>query len=575
MADAATLRPGRAQHHNGSHIKRHLIPCAGIVILATVIAAPVFLRGFPAGFDAVRHYRWTSQFIDALRDGALYPRWLPAANDGQGSPVPLYYPPLPFYVAAAFSLVAANTLQAIALSCWLALALSGLAMYAFGRSMVSDGMSFIAAALYMTAPYHLTDLYQGTTVSEFWAFVWVPLIFLGARRVSVGTGLQGVSFLAICYALLIMTHVPVIFLTSFILPIYTILLTRNPRNLLRIMGSLGLGVGIAAMFLIPVLLEIGYIKLFFKFDYKDYFLFEHVRSALTSNRFPAESSLFSYSLDLDVVGLGLLALFCLSSFLVWSYWRARASETGWLRSVLQIWIVTAFSILMTTRLTDPIWRITPGLSYLFFPYRFLIVASVGTSLLAVLAGWAALRNGGLRTLKIGALAIVILLNLAISVLAIWRAPLSSDGFAEGLGRRDTREYRPRWWDGQLRREWQTAAVVESGDAQVHAIDEWGIERSYATNAGVESVITLRALYFPGWIARVDGQKREIAPNQDGYVQIRVEPGEHNLTLRFEDTWPRILGNIVSAVSFLILLLLCYLAWAREHKPEVGYLARGS
>ena len=560
-----------------------LISCAAILILASVIMLPVFVRGFPAGFDAVRHYRWTSHFIDALRDGAIYPRWLPAANDGQGSPVPLYYPPLPFYVAAAFSLVTGNTLQAMALSCWLALALSGLTMYAFSRSVLSGGMSFAAAALYMIAPYHLLDLYQGSTVSEFWAFAWVPLLLAAVRHVSVGRSLQGVAWLAFGYAMLVLTHVPVAFLTTLTLPIYALLLTRNPRALLRMTAGAALGAGLAAIFLIPVFFEIGYVKLFFKFDYRDYFLFERVRAALTSTRFPAESSLFSYSLDLDLVGVGLLALFLVSSLLIWMEWRARKSDSDWIRSWFAIWIVTVFSFLMTTRLTAPIWRITPGLTYLFFPYRWLIVASAGACFLGSLSVWMLMRDGKWRSLKTAALGIVVVLNLAIGALAIWRAPIASDGFAGGLSRRDPREYRPKWWDGQLRKEQsQSAASVESGDAQVRAIDDSGIEQSYSVSAGTDSVITLRPLYFPGWIARVDGEKREIAPGPEGNIQLHVEPGEHTLTLSFEDTWPRTVGKIVSAVSFLIFLGVlsgsagipaCSLRFLRSPKTRAGRDAR--
>ena len=493
--------------------------------------------------------------------------------------MPLYYPPLPFYVAAAFSLVTGNTLHAMALSCRLALALSGLTMYAFSRSVLSGGMSLAAAALYMIAPYHLLDLYQGSTVSAFWTFAWVPLLLDAVRRVSVGHSLQGVAWLAFGYAMLVLTHVPVAFLTTLTLPIYALLLTRNPRALLRTTAGAALGAGIGAIFFVPIFFEIGYVKLFFKFDYRDYFLFERVRAALTSTRFPAESSLFSYSLDLDLVGLGLLALFLVSSFLIWMEWRSRKSDSAWIRSWLAIWIVTAFSFLMTTRLTAPIWRITPGLTYLFFPYRWLIVASAGTCFLGSLSLWMLMRDGKWRSLKIAALAIVVVLNIAIGALAIWRAPVASDGFAGGLSRRDPREYRPKWWDGQLRKEQsQSAALVESGDAQVVAIDDSGIEQRYSVSAGTDSVITFRPLYFPGWVARVDGKKIEIAPSLDGNIQLQVEPGEHTLTLSFEDTWPRTVGKIVSAVSFLIFLGVwsgsagipaCSLRFLRSPKKRAG------
>ncbi|MEK6320295.1 MAG: 6-pyruvoyl-tetrahydropterin synthase-related protein [Acidobacteriota bacterium] len=547
-------------------VHQHLIACAGILILATVIMLPVFVRGFPAGFDAVRHYRWTSQFIDALRDGAFYPRWLPAANEGQGSPVPLYYPPLSFYVGAGFSFVAGNTLLAISLSCWLALVLSGLTMYAFSRSLLSPSLSFGAAALYVMAPYHLLDLYQGATVSEFWSFAWVPLLLDGVHRVSTLRSFRGVGYVALGYALLALTHVPVLFLTSLSLVVYALSLTRKLIALLRIAAGLALGAGVAAIFLIPVLFESSYIKLIFNFDYRDYFLLEHLRAALTSVRFPSDGSPFTYLLDADLIAVGILALFLVSSLLIGINRRSGEKDASPSALWFAIWIVTAFSILMTTRLTAPIWRITPGLYFLFFPYRWLVVVSAGTCLLAALSVWMVMRGRKGRVVQICALAVVVILNLTISTLAVLRASQSPDDLEGGLSRRDTHAYRPVWWNGQLRKEeWQNAARVEHGDADVRATDDTGIERGYTVTAGAESVIALRPLYFPGWIARVDGKQTQIAPSVDGHIQLHIEPGEHTVTLRFEDTWPRTAGKVVSAFSLGIVLLMFFVA--RRRRPR--------
>ena len=129
---------------------------------------------------------------------------------------------------------------------------------------------------------------------------------------------------------------------------------------------------------------------------------------------------------------------------------------------------------------------------------------------------------------------------------------------------------------------QSAVSVERRDAQVRAIDDSGIEQSYSVSAGTDSVITLRPLYFPCWIARVDGEKREIAPGPEGNIQLHVEPGEHTLTLSFEDTWPRTVGKIVSAFSFLIFLGVlsgsaatpaCSLCFPRSPKKRAGVDAR--
>ncbi|HEY3137360.1 MAG TPA: 6-pyruvoyl-tetrahydropterin synthase-related protein [Blastocatellia bacterium] len=548
--------------------RRELVACVGVLILATAIMLPAFIQGFPAGFDAVRHYRWTSQFIDALRDGAVYPRWLPAANNGQGSPVPLYYAPLPFYVGAGFSLLTGNTLRAITLSCWLALALSGLTMYLFSRSVLSVGLSFAAAALYMLAPYHLLDLYQGATVSEFWAFAWPPLLFYAIGRKNAGHTLRGIAVLALGYALLILTHVPVAFLTTFALAVYAIALTRKPFTLVRIAAGLALGAGIGAIFLLPVLFETRYVWLFFKFDYRDYFLFEHLRAALGSTRFPVNASLFSYLLDTDFVAVGPMLLFLVSSFLIWIGIRKRAERMT--RVSVAIWIVTLFSFLMTTRLTAPIWRITPGLSFLFYPWRWLVVASAGAAFFAALSIRELSLNGRWRVLKALALTSAVILNVAISGLLIARAPHDPEGLEGGLYRRDTREYRPLWWDGQLREDlWRSPARLVSGDAQVVSLDETGFEQRYSVTATTESVVAFRPLYFPGWVARLDGSQTAIAPTPEGNIQLTVEPGEHNLTLSFEDTWPRSLGKLVSGVSFALFLGILYFAGIAPNYTKPG------
>ena len=73
-----------------------------IIALATLALLPIFLHHFPKGHDAAWHYRWASGFINALKEGSLYPRWHTEANFGQGSPVMLYYPPLPFRIKCCF-----------------------------------------------------------------------------------------------------------------------------------------------------------------------------------------------------------------------------------------------------------------------------------------------------------------------------------------------------------------------------------------------------------------------------------------------------------------------------------------
>ena len=58
---------------------------------------------------------------------------------------------------------------------------------------------------------------------------------------------------------------------------------------------------------------------------------------------------------------------------------------------------------------------------------------------------------------------------------------------------------------------------------------------------------------------MDGKQTEVGPSAEGHVQITVEPGEHTLTLSFEDTRPRTAGKLVSAVSLLVWLAILYVS----------------
>jgi hypothetical protein len=160
-------------------------------------------------------------------------------------------------------------------------------------------------------------------------------------------------------------------------------------------------------------------------------------------------------------------------------------------------------------------------------------------------------------------------NVIVSTLVIRRATYDREGLEAGLTRRDTREYRPIWWDGDLRREvWQDEpALVDQGDAGIRALDPVGVRQSYVITANTESVIVFRPLYYPGWVARVDGARAEVTPASTGNLQLTLAPGEHRVALSFEDTWPRAVGKTLSAISLVVLIGISLMGWRRKRSAR--------
>jgi hypothetical protein len=67
-------------------------------------------------------------------------------------------------------------------------------------------------------------------------------------------------------------------------------------------------------------------------------------------------------------------------------------------------------------------------------------------------------------------------------------------------------------------------------------------------------LRLYTFYFPGWSAYVDGAEVDIdVARPEGFVTLEVPQDEHNVLVRFEDTLPRRVGWIISAVAFAALI----------------------
>ncbi len=225
---------------------------AAVILAACVVLLPSFFFGPPAVDSGAYNYSWTLQFGEALARGEWYPRWLPRSNDGFGSPTFYFYPPLAFYLSGAIHLLGVPVWQAINVAGLLALAASGLTMARWLREV---GGHPAGAVLFVVAPYHLGDFYTRAAFAEFVAYLWLPVIALAMTTRHRWSG----PVLALAYAGLIGTHLPLAVLTGVLLmpPLALHAAWRLGRADLRFLAERAgwalLGVGLSAVYLVPAL----------------------------------------------------------------------------------------------------------------------------------------------------------------------------------------------------------------------------------------------------------------------------------------------------------------------------------
>jgi hypothetical protein len=237
---------------NADHaFPRHWALFAGVALIL-ILPSFIWSSGFTDSFKY--NYIWTSQFGAEMARGHLYPRWLPGSFQGLGSPTFYFYPPLAYWIAGGFDALGLPTVTAVNLTAFAALALSGFAMYQW--LALRGTWPRVGAILYMATPYHLMDFYVRGALAEFVAFIWLPWIALSIHHLPRRRGIVG---LALSYAGLILTHLPLAMLTTFFLigPLAIHAMLTDRRRIVPMLIGGVLGLALSAFYLLGAMTLLG------------------------------------------------------------------------------------------------------------------------------------------------------------------------------------------------------------------------------------------------------------------------------------------------------------------------------
>lgn len=233
---------------------------AGAAAIGGFASAVLLYAGFPLQHDLQLHVWTLDSFGRAVLAGDWNPRWHAAV--GLGSPLGLFYPPLPFWFGVPFyalgltpAAVARGALMALHVAA--AASMAGAVLYA-GRGALA---ALFAGGAHALAPYLLFDLHGRGALGEGAALIFLPWLLAGVDRSLRGAG--GHAGLAVAGLGLAQAHALALVVLAGALPpavLATLALARGPRGLLvrgfaraAAVGALALGTG--AHWLLPALVE--------------------------------------------------------------------------------------------------------------------------------------------------------------------------------------------------------------------------------------------------------------------------------------------------------------------------------
>jgi len=517
------------------------------VVVSFVVIVPAILRGIPSNLDLTNHFRFALPFYDAIVAGDPYPGWLAESNGGYGDPSFRFYPPALYYALAAARFVIGNWYDATLVVFVLISIAGGLGMYFWSRSILPSSGASWAAFFYALAPYHLNQLYQATLLAEWAGSAVLPFVFGFVDRVCERGRRRDVAGLAATYGLLLFTHLPLGVIGSMALLVYSLVKVRELRKLAKLAVGGALGLSVSAIYWVTMVSEVGWIGVNNlqrdpSVDYRVNFL------------------LSTFSPDnLNVWWMNIMALMTLMLFAP-ALLLLRGSKRTTVGAALRghpVVVLTLFALFMALPLSRPIWMLLKPLQETQFPWRWMVLISMGGSILAA-AGLPLLSNGirAKRMLVLGAMAIAVAFTLSHVVReAQYFPPQKFETMVTDVrGSSCVNYWYPIWARSDARK--MTTEVEANG--RTVTVSSWRPEhRRFSVAAGPATEARVRTFYYPHWTATSEASVLATRPDKDGALLISLPQNATTVDLDFREPRKTKISTMSSLSGLMIIGMLAF------------------
>lgn len=587
----------------------------GLASLLVLLAIqPLLLGHTPWPGDGLLHFYRLAQLESAVRQGVLFPRWLPNLGYGYGFPLFNYYSPLSYYISLVPRVAGLSLATSLRISFMFALLLLGLASFLWARSVWKSYIASVTAVLAAVyAPYTLYNTYHRAALAELWGLAFLVLTLWATGRLLSLNRPKGAIIIAILsYAGLILSHnITALVGTPLILGYAMFLIwlrwtsDRPPKGnedksaspWILLLAFVLVALGLSAFFWLPAFFERDLVQIenlyqSADFAYANNFLDLKELLAWPNTADPSQvNPPIPRSLSWPAILLAIMA------------WLPGAKLTvGQRAHRLGFSLVTLAFVFMILPVSRWVWDALPLLDFVQFPWRFLGPAGITLGMLAGLGAhqlWTAITKLGqsagrqpddtsaIWTKFFRPAPFVLLISAFILIYALpFLFPSSSPPLPETITPTDTIMFEiETGWLGTtaaadyLPRTVRELPAPDSLLAQYKAIkpdrsisridinklpDEFNIidsqENFLESNLTYESDEVVPAVFnifaFPGWRAWIDNRPLELSSTDpNGLISATLPAGNHTLELKFTDTPLRLAAKLISQVSLLILVLL--------------------
>jgi hypothetical protein len=566
-----------------ANIKNNLLIVALLFLITLPASFPLFKPGFFVTQDIVYLPR-IYQLDKVLKEGVFPVRWSPDLRYGE--PTFNFYAPLPYYFASLLKSIFwfFGYIEIIKVLIFLILLLSVISMYYFAAEFFKNVYAgILASVLYLYAPYHSLDIYVRGAISEAFALIFFPLMFLFSLRLYQNTNILNLVLLSLSLAGLFLTHnvMTLIFMPFYIAWImFLFAISRNLKSLFLSLASIIWAFGLAAFFLLPAFLEKNFVQTEYLtggyFDFRGHFI--ELRQLFVlfwgygASLWGGEDGL-SFQIGLVHWLLASTAgFFVLLTFLrnninlkIFNSLKLSKEQNKSTSGLIFLGLLFLTSLFLMHNKTAFLWENIQLLQFVQFPWRFLGISIFLISIIG--AGFTVYLSNlfSNQFQKKGLFITVMIVVFTVVFNTVFFNPQKIDPNTtendfisqDALLKEENlpKDYLPVWVKDMHIEKFYSPHLTD-GHGQLSEYKNSSIISTLKVSSPSFATIEMPIYYFPGWQVYVNNQKQEILnPNDFGFIRFNVGSGISDVKVVFEDTLVRMLSNWISAISLGLMLIL--------------------
>lgn len=477
--------------------------------------------------DGLYHIQRIDQFNKSIEDGQVPPRLAPSLNNSIGYPIFVANYQLPYYLSFLPAKVFSSPVFSFKIIMALSYLFSGLFAFLLFRKIGSNFSSLVAAIIYTYTPYKFANLYTRAAFGETMALIFVPLLLLSLHLIS-KKHKYGELTLILSFFALVTSHtiVLLVYIPLFVAYLFFII---KPTffHLKKIAYCLMFGLFLSSFQLLPIIFEKKYLRLEETFlqVYKGHFL--NLSQLL---RIPLKgvnlSTPFQVGLTSSLVAIAAPIVIILNK-------KDRRILTLFILMILYLFLITPYSIWF--------WDHIKALDYVIFPWRFLSAIGLIVSILCAMF---------IERIRFGLwLGIILIILSMYTARHYFLRPTQITSTVPTEVPSFPNEYDTIWANKNTYIKRPT--ITASSPTKITTLKSADLNLSFITQSSERSDIIVRRIYFPGWRIFVDGQNTKIE-NVDGLISFKLPPGAHSVTVSFTESFIRLLADVMTVLSILIL-----------------------